>query len=201
MYLTNIPIENLTIKRGDDFSRTFDIDVDGVILDLSSATVLSSINTKPDGSGYTIADFTVSVNGSDETTLTLTDVQTALITESTGFYDVLVVIAGDYTHYLTGQIDFVGTVTTGLLSSVVISAPTDGATESSPVTYSATVTTGTGRTITNVKFYANDVLLNTDTSAPYSYSWAAAAGTYELVATVTDDKSTYSSAAINITVS
>lgn len=200
-YLPVVPVYNHSIKRGDDFAFTFDIDVDGTVLNLQTDTVLSSINTKSDGSGTTIEDFTVTVNASNEVTLSLTDVQTANITESHGFYDVLVIADTDFTHYLKGEIDFVGTVTRGANSSIAISSPANGATVTSPVTFSANVTTAAGRAVSNVKFYANGTLLNTDSAAPYTYSWAANAGSYVLSATVTDDKGTYTSSNVSVTVS
>lgn len=104
--------KDLRIQRGDDFAFTFDIEVDGVVLDLQAATVLSQIRSKPESSASLIADFSVAVNGDNEITLTLTDTETAAITASQGYYDVLVDIAGDTTHYLRGEIVFTDTITT-----------------------------------------------------------------------------------------
>lgn len=100
------------IQRGDDWSFTFDIDVDGTILDLTSCTVLSQVREGYDSSTTLITDFTVAVNGSNEITLSLDETETAGITASIGYYDVLVIDTNnDYTHYLKGSVTFVGTVT------------------------------------------------------------------------------------------
>ena len=103
--------KNLIVQRGDDFSFVFDIEVGGVVLDLSAATVLSQIRAKPEASATLISDFTVEVNASNEITLSLTDAETSAITHDVGYYDVLVVIGTDKTHYLKGEITFVNTVT------------------------------------------------------------------------------------------
>jgi hypothetical protein len=106
---------NLTVQRGDDFAFTFDIelDADGTvsILDLTDATVLSQIREKPEPAATLIHDFNVAMNASNEITLSLTDTVTAAITKNVGYYDVLVIIGDDKTHYLKGEITFLGTVT------------------------------------------------------------------------------------------
>lgn len=103
--------KDLTIQRGDDFSFTFDIEIGGEVLDLSEATVLAQIREKAYWSATLIDDFTVAINGSNEITLSLTDTQTAAISHIIGYYDVLVVIGTDKTHYLGGEITFKNTVT------------------------------------------------------------------------------------------
>jgi hypothetical protein len=54
--------------------------------------------------------------------------------------------------------------------TVSISAPTAGATVSGTTTISATASDNVG--VTSVDFYVDSVLKGTDTSSPYSYSWA-----------------------------
>lgn len=71
--------------------------------------------------------------------------------------------------------------------TVSITAPAAGAGLSGSVTYSATATDTVG--VSKVEFYANSILLNTDTTAPYSYSWdttLAANGSYDLKAKAYD---------------
>lgn len=192
------------IQRGDDFSFTFDIEVDGTVLVLSGCTVLSQIREKEDQSATLIEDFTVAVNGSNEITLSLTDVQTAAITQSVGYYDVLVVnAANDDTHYVKGTITFSSTVTVPTPSTVTLTSPTDGASYAAPATVSlaATAVAGAGRTVSKVEFYNGTTLLNSDSAAPYAYSWTGVvAGTYTITARVYDDKSNYDSDSVEITV-
>jgi len=191
------------IQRGDTFAFEFDITVDDVVLDLSTSTVLSTIKEKHEIDADEIIDFTVAVDANSVVTLSLTDVQTANITQNVGYYDVLVYDQADFTHYVKGTCTFVGTVTRGTPSSVTITAPAANSSHSanSTITFSANATAGTGRTLSNVKFYANSTLLNTDSAAPYTYDWATVpAGTYSLTAVVTDDKESVTSNAVSITV-
>ena len=69
------------------------------------------------------------------------------------------------------------------------------------MTISATATDGDG-TISKVEFYNGTTLLNTDTTAPYSYTWTSvAAGSYSLTAKAFDNSgASTSSAARAITV-
>jgi len=191
------------IQRGDTFDFDFDITTDDVLLDLTTSTVLSTIREKPEVDSDEIIDFTVAVDANSVVTLSLTDVQTANVTQSIGYYDVLVYNANDFTHYIKGTCTFVGTVTEGVPSSVAITSPANGSSHVAPatITFSANATAGTGRTVSKVEFYNGTTLLNSDTSAPYSYSWTpVAAGSYTLTATVYDDKSNYDSTAVSITV-
>jgi len=191
------------IQRGDTFTFDFDITVDDVVLDLTSATVLSSLKEKPELDADAIVDFTVAVDANSVVTLSLTDVQTANVTQNIGYYDVLIYNGGDFTHYVKGNCTFIGTVTEGVPSSVSMTAPANGSshTAGTTITVSANATAGTGRTIANVKFYANSTLLNTDSAAPYTYDWLTVpAGTYSLTAVVTDDKESVTSNAVSITV-
>ncbi|MBM3754421.1 MAG: hypothetical protein FJW38_10625 [Acidobacteria bacterium] len=75
-------------------------------------------------------------------------------------------------------------VTAPAAPSVSITAPTNNASFVAPasVTINANATTTQG-TITQVEFYNGATLLNSDTTAPYSFTWAnVAAGNYTLTA-------------------
>jgi len=113
-----LPLEkNLMIYKGDDFqSPTFRIlDDQGVPVDLSGWTIQSQIKAKKLPDADLIADFTVTI--STPTTeggflLSLTDTQTAGITQAKGYYDVLITdSAGKDTRYVVGEIIFTPTVT------------------------------------------------------------------------------------------
>ncbi|OGB95057.1 MAG: hypothetical protein A3G82_07580 [Burkholderiales bacterium RIFCSPLOWO2_12_FULL_67_210] len=74
--------------------------------------------------------------------------------------------------------------------TVVLTAPAVAQFAQAPaaVTLSANATANSERSITSVAFYNGATLLGTDTSAPYSYSWAnVAAGTYEISARAIDN--------------
>lgn len=110
--------QSLRIRKGVDFPFTFEIDIDGTVLDLTGATVLSQIRESQNRIAELITDFTVVVTSGAETgylsdiTLSLTDTQTAAIEQSEGFYDVLVIDGGgNDTYYLEGHVTFVGSTT------------------------------------------------------------------------------------------
>ena len=97
-----------------------------------------------------------------------------------------------------------GTAPNNVPPTVSLTAPFNGATFTAPasITLSATASDGDG-SIARVDFYASNVLLGSDTSAPYSFTWTnAPAGTYTLAAVATDSgNATASSATVSITVS
>ena len=87
---------------------------------------------------------------------------------------------------------------------VSITNPTNGAAFNTPatITLDATASDSDG-TVSKVEFYSGAVLLNTDSTAPYSYTWNnVAAGTYSLTAKATDNQgATATSNATSIIVS
>jgi hypothetical protein len=84
--------------------------------------------------------------------------------------------------------------------TVSLTAPAS-AVQGSAVTLNATAADADG-TIARVEFFAGTTLLNTDTTAPYSFSWAGAApGTYSLTARAVDNAgASTTSAAVTLTV-
>lgn len=112
---------DLHIQRGEDFLFTFTIEIDGVVLDLTDATVVAQIRDQDLRDGTLIADFVCQVDGSDtpnaaptdnKITLSLSDTVTADIDDEGGYYDVLVVdSSGVDTYYLEGQVTFHNSVT------------------------------------------------------------------------------------------
>ena len=88
--------------------------------------------------------------------------------------------------------------------TVSIVSPLNGATFTAPATVviDATAADADG-TISRVEFYNGANLLNTDTAAPYSFSWSnVAAGSYALTAKAYDNSGAVTtSSAVNITVS
>ncbi|MCB2378518.1 Ig-like domain-containing protein [Hymenobacter sp. BT635] len=87
--------------------------------------------------------------------------------------------------------------------TVSLTAPAGGATFTAPASITVTATAAdTDGTVAKVEFYNGATLLGTDTSSPYSYTWAGvAAGTYSLSAKATDNaNATTTSAAVSVTV-
>jgi hypothetical protein len=87
--------------------------------------------------------------------------------------------------------------------TVALTSPAAGAGFVAPATVSlsASATTGAG-TITSVEFYNGATLLGTDTTAPYSFSWAnVAAGTYSVTAkAIGSNGTTTTSAPVSVVV-
>ncbi|OQA97742.1 MAG: Mannan endo-1,4-beta-mannosidase precursor [Bacteroidetes bacterium ADurb.Bin217] len=79
-------------------------------------------------------------------------------------------------------------VFTNTAPTVSLSAPTNGASFAalSAITVSATASDSDG-TISKVEFYANNELIGTDNTSPYSISWSAAAGSYSITAKAYDN--------------
>ncbi|HEY9048158.1 MAG TPA: PQQ-dependent sugar dehydrogenase [Ohtaekwangia sp.] len=87
--------------------------------------------------------------------------------------------------------------------AVSITAPANNSTATEPATINIAATASdSDGTVTQVSFYNGASLLGTDTSAPYSYTWAnVVAGTYTLTAQATDNNGAVTtSSPVNITV-
>ncbi len=107
----------------------------------------------------------------------------------------------------TGAVDDYFTIVKNVANippSVSLTSPAEGASYLAPasVTVTANATDSDG-TVAQVDFYANNTLIGTRTSAPFSVTWNnVAAGSYTLTAAATDNLgATTGSTAIHITVS
>lgn len=87
--------------------------------------------------------------------------------------------------------------------TIALTSPSAGATGTAAASFllSADAADSDG-SIASVKFYADGTLLNTDTTAPYSFSWTGvAAGSYGLTAVAADNSgATTTSSPVNVTV-
>jgi phosphatidylserine/phosphatidylglycerophosphate/cardiolipin synthase-like enzyme len=96
-----------------------------------------------------------------------------------------------------------GTAPNNVPPTVSLTSPAGGATFTAPasITLNASASDSDG-SITKVDFYAGNVLLGSDSSAPYSFTWTnAPAGAYDLVAVATDSgNATASSPTVSVTV-
>ncbi|MFC5825231.1 glycoside hydrolase family 48 protein [Nonomuraea insulae] len=93
---------------------------------------------------------------------------------------------------------------TGSAPTVSLTSPTAGQTFTAPATVPiAANAADSDGTVAKVDFYQGATLLSTDTSSPYSYSWAnVAAGSYSITARATDNAGlTTTSSPVGITVS
>jgi len=81
------------------------------------------------------------------------------------------------------------TVAANSAPTVSLTTPTAG-TYKTPANLTVTATAAAGEvndSITKVEFFANGVLIGTDTTSPYSVAWSPAAGTYSVTAKATDN--------------
>jgi chitinase len=83
-----------------------------------------------------------------------------------------------------------------------ITSPANGATFTAPASITINAAATDNGSVSKVDFYNGATLLGTDTSSPYSFSWAnVAAGTYALTTKATDNQGAVgTSAVVNITV-
>ncbi|UYZ64761.1 Ig-like domain-containing protein [Hymenobacter weizhouensis] len=86
--------------------------------------------------------------------------------------------------------------------SVSLTAPSNGASATAPATITIEANATDNVSVAKVEFFNGTTKLGEDTSAPYTYSWAAVgAGTYSITARATDNQgATATSAAVSVTV-
>jgi hypothetical protein len=111
---------------------------------------------------------------------------------------------GTGTDYYYFKVTFVtGGSSDTTAPTVSVTAPAAGATVSGTTTISATASDNVG--VTSVGFYVGTTLLGTDTSSPYSYSWATTSytnGAYSISAKAYDAAGNVgTSASVSVTVS
>ena len=93
-----------------------------------------------------------------------------------------------YPHPLA-LLDNIGSSALNHPPAITITVPANGATFSAPVTITINAAASdSDGAVSKVEFYNGTALLNTDSTAPYSYTWNnVAAGTYRLTAKATDN--------------
>ena len=105
---------NITVVRGEDFSLSFTITIDDVLLVLTGATAYAQIRQQQLRTSNLIADFATDISADPDNvvTISLAESVTEGITEDTGYYDVLIVDAGgNDIYYLKGRVSIEGSVT------------------------------------------------------------------------------------------
>lgn len=109
----------------------------------------------------------------------------------------------DTAQFSLNWLQFDDTAANGIVFTATLDAPSNGAIFSLPATIalSATATDANG-TVSKVEFYNGATLLGTDTTAPYTYSWASvSAGTYSLTVKAYDSANAVAaSSVVSITV-
>jgi uncharacterized repeat protein (TIGR01451 family) len=135
-------------------------------------------------------------------TLTQADVYTFTWTNApAGTYSITAVATDDWGKTSTSSP--ISVTVTNAAPTVILTSPTNGATFIAPanITLNANATDSDG-TITKVEFFNGTNLLNTDTTAPYSFVWNnVAVGSYTLTAKATDDDGAVTtSTSVSITV-
>jgi hypothetical protein len=72
--------------------------------------------------------------------------------------------------------------------SVTLTSPANNATYTAPGTVAMSASASDDSAVSRVEFYAGNTLVNTDTAAPYAYTWSSVpAGSYQLRAVAYDD--------------
>jgi len=104
---------DITVMRGEDFSLTFQVLINSVVLDLTGATAYAQVRAKEnDRTSTLLGDFTTAIDASHYVTITLADTVSAAVTADEGWYDVLIVDStGADTYYLRGKVTFIGSAT------------------------------------------------------------------------------------------
>jgi hypothetical protein len=109
---------------------------------------------------------------------------------SAGFYKFAAVAIDSFGLQANSEVRTIN-ATNGMPPSVTIDAPaalTTNLTVNQTLTVRATATAAAGRNIARVDFLANGLIVNTDASAPYQFTYTATnAGNFELIARATDD--------------
>ncbi len=109
--------------------------------------------------------------------------------------------AGGYGN--VAEIEFYGTaVITNVSPTVSITSPTASASFTTPASVNITATASdSDGSISKVEFFVGATLVNTDYTAPYSYTWSTSGtGSYTITAKATDDDGASTSASVNISV-
>jgi RHS repeat-associated protein len=121
-----------------------------------------------------------------------------------GIYSITVKVTDSLGAVTTTGVTTITVQSTNVAPTVSLTSPISGASFSAPatITLNATAADNNG-TVTKVDFYNGTTLLGTDTTSPYSFTWAnVAAGSYSITAKATDNAgsvTTTSAATITVT--
>ena len=227
-----VTVPNVTLTAGKKIMRVvMDTDGFNLNYINATASAVTPVNVAPtvsltapaNNATYTApASVTVTANASDADG-TVSKVEfyngsTLLNSDATAPYSYSWTNVAAGTYVLTAKAtDNAGAVTTSgavtvtvtavvpvnVAPTVSLTAPANNATYAAPasVTVTANASDADG-TVSKVEFYNGSTLLNSDATAPYSYSWTnVAAGTYVLTAKATDNAGAVTtSAAVTLTV-
>jgi chitinase len=179
----------------------------------------TSITSPTNGATFTApASITINANASDNVSVSKVDFYngSALLgtdTSSPYSFSWTNVAAGTYT-LTTKATDNQGAVGTSSAITITvngsnpapttsITSPANGATFTAPASITINANASDNVSVSKVDFYNGATLLATDTSSPYSFTWAnVAAGTYTLTTKATDNQGAVgTSSSITITVS
>jgi YD repeat-containing protein len=211
-----VGIHSLTAKAYDAAGNiTTSVAISVTVKDVTAPTVLI---TAPAAGSTVSAVTTISANASDNVGVTKVEFYVdgkLLSTDTTAPYSASwnTVTATLAAHSLTAKAyDAAGNITTsGAISvtvkdltapTVSITAPANNSTVSVSKTVTISATATDDRSVSKVEFYVNNVLKGTDTTSPYSYSWAVPSTkntVYTLKAISYDSSSNKTSASITVT--
>ena len=161
-----------------------------------------TINATAGDSGGTVTSVDFFANGQLIGTDTTSPYSVTWSNVAAGTYT-LTAVATDNDGATTTSADVHVTVAANVPPSVSITSPTEGAGFTAPATIAiTTAASDIDGTVSSVAFYANGSLIGTDSSAPFTTTWAnVSAGTYTLTAVATDNSgATTTSNAVHVTV-
>jgi len=124
------------------------------------------------------------------------------ITAGTGCVMTIEAVRTDGVVFDQASIDRCATTPTNQPPAVSLTSPTSGTSLNAPASVTLAASATDDKAVTRVEFYSGTTLLNTDTAAPYSFSWTGVpAGTYSVHAIAYDgDGASSTTAATTITV-
>ncbi len=161
-----------------------------------------TINATAGDAGGTITSVQFFANGSPIGTDTSSPYSVTWSNVAAGDYS-LTAVATDNDGATTTSTPVHVTVAPNVPPSVSITSPTEGAAFTSPATIAITTSASdVDGTVASVAFFANGTLIGTDSSAPFTTTWAnVTGGTYTLTAMATDNNgATTTSNGVHLTV-
>ena len=105
-----VPVVNLTIEKGADFSTSLKLKTDGAVIDLTGYTFAAKMRKHPAASTYyTFTVTALSPLSSGIVKLTMTDTTTSAIPVGRYMWDLLITLSGTTTKAVKGTVIVEGT--------------------------------------------------------------------------------------------
>jgi endo-1,3(4)-beta-glucanase len=198
-------LAKMTFTRTGDLTASYPTAIAGpngkVILPLTSTTIDGSSSTESEGKALTYS-WTQNYGPTAIQFSDATAVNPTISGLAEGTYSIKLTVTNSDLVTDDDELLLLVTNTANALPTVSLVTPADNATftEGKPVSITANASDFDG-TIQKVEFYQNDVLISSDTTAPYAATWTPTAGNYVLTAKATDDTGAVSTSQnVNVTI-